>query len=59
MTDLQAAFIQLDIYIQQVDDNELAQNLIYGMINIMNALAKTELEDYFNGCEEKESNEDG
>ena len=58
MTDLQAAFIQLDIYIQQVDDNELAQNLIYGMINIMNALAKTELEDYFNGCEEKETGEE-
>ena len=48
MTDLQAAFIQLDTYIQQVDDKQLAQNLIYGMIDIMNALAKTELQEYFN-----------
>jgi hypothetical protein len=56
MTDLQVAFIRLDMYIQQVDDNELAQKLIYGMIDIMNALAKKELEGYFNGCEEEEIN---
>ncbi len=59
MTDLQAAFIRLDTHIQEVGDKNLQQVLIYDMIDIMNALAKTELEDYFNGCEEKESNEDG
>jgi len=59
MTDLQAAFIQLDTYIQQVDDKQLAQNLIYGMIDIMNALAKTELQEYFNDYpQEKDHQED-
>lgn len=54
MTDLQAAFIQLDTYIQQVGDERLEQNLIYAMIDVMNALAKPELQDYHNGCKEEE-----
>ena len=53
------AFIALDSDIQQVGDIHLQQRLTYGMIDIMNALAKTELDEYFNGCEEKETDEDG
>jgi len=57
-TQLQMAFIALDADIQQVGDIHLQQRLTYGMIDIMSALAKTELEEYFNGCEEKESGEE-
>ena len=58
-TQRQMAFIALDSDIQQVGDIHLQQRLTYGMIEIMNALAKTELDEYFNGCEEKETDEDG
>ena len=56
-TQLQVAFVELDAYIQQVGDNHLQQNLTYGMINIMNALAKPELEEYFNVCRQEEDSE--
>ena len=52
------AFIALDADIQQVGDINLQQRLTYGMIDIMSALAKTELEEYFNGCEEKETGQE-
>ena len=57
-TQLQMAFIALDADIQQVGDIHLQQRLTYGMIDIMNALAKTELDEYFNGYKEKETDQE-
>ena len=58
MTELQAAFIRLDTHIQEVGDKNLQQVLIYDMIEVMNALAKPELEEYFNVCRQEEDSEE-
>ena len=58
MTELQQAFINLDTYIQQVDDDSLQQKLIYGMIDLLLILNKQELKDYANGCKEESQKED-
>ena len=58
MTELQQAFVNLDTYIQQVDDDSLQQKLIYGMIDLLLILNKQELKDYANGCSQKEGCEE-
>ena len=45
---MQESFIKLDKLIQKIPDKQLQQDCILAMIDIMNELARPELEQYFN-----------